>query len=94
MVDFEDYISLYSEFQNKWCRAYFEHGRKTTLKILKVSGDVLLCQNVRGTKKLINAYELRNIEEFSGTIRATGELVQNGLVVSKATQQVSGALTN
>jgi len=35
---------------------------------------------VRGSKKLISVYDIRNIEEFSGLILATGERVENGVV--------------
>ena len=79
-MNYEEAEELYKEFEGKWCRVYFDNSTKTILKILKVSGDSLLCQNVRGSKKLISAYEIRNVEEFSGLILATGEQVQNGVV--------------
>ena len=39
-----------------------------------------LCQNVHGSKKLISAYDVKNLGEFSGIIKATGEQEQNGVV--------------
>jgi hypothetical protein len=85
-MDIDEMQDLLKEFEGKWCRIFFVDGVGTLLKILKVSGDNLLCQNVHGTKKLISTYDIKNLDEFSGIIRATGEAVQNGLVVS--TQQV------
>jgi len=85
-MDLDAMQDLLKEFEGKWCRIFFENDTITILKILKVSGDSLLCQNVRGSKKIINAYEVKNLEEFTGVIRVTGELVQNGVVVS--TQKV------
>jgi len=79
-MSYEEIGELYKEFEGKWCRVYFDSDVKTILKILKVSDGNLLCQNVRGSKKLISAYDIRNIEEFSGLILATGEQVQNGVV--------------
>jgi len=73
---------LLKEFEGKWCRIYFDNDTKAILKIMKVSSGNILCQNVRGSKKLVSDYEIRNVEEFSGLILATGEQVQNGLVVS------------
>jgi len=35
---------------------------------------------VHGSKKLISAYDVKNLEEFSDIIKATGEQVQNGVV--------------
>jgi len=83
-MDIEDLEDLYKEFQGKWCRLYFDKG-KAIAKIIKILDGQMLCQNVRGTKKLINIYEVRNVEEFSGLIYSTGEQVRNGVVV---TQQV------
>ena len=80
---------LYREFEGKWCRIYFVGEGSTLLKILRVSGDNLLCQNVHGSKKLISTYDIKNLEEFSGIIRASGEHVQNGLVVQKAIQNAT-----
>jgi len=85
-MDSEALQDLYKEFIGRWCRIYFISESSALLKILKVTGDNLLCQNVRGSKKLISTYDIKNLEEFSGIIRASGEHVQNGLVVS--TQQV------
>jgi len=85
-MDLDAMQDLLKEFENKWCRIYFDNDTKALLKILKISSIGMLCQNVHGSKKLINDYEIRNVEEFSGLILATGEQVQNGLVVS--TQQV------
>ena len=85
-MDLDEMQDLLKTFEGRWCRIYFDNGTKAILKILKVSGGNLLCQNVHGSKKLINDYEIRNVEEFTGLILATGEQVQNGLVVS--TQQV------
>jgi len=85
-MDLDAMQDLLKEFEGKWCRIYFDNDTKAILKILKISGGSLLCQNVRGSKKLISTYEIKNVEEFTGLILATGEQVQNGLVVS--TQQV------
>jgi len=79
-MNYGEMEGLYKEFEGKWCRIYFVGEGSTLLKILKVSGDNLLCQNVHGSKKLVSAYEVRNLEEFSGIIRATGEQVENGAV--------------
>ena len=35
---------------------------------------------------MVNLYEVRNVEEFSGLIFATGEQVRNGVVVSSSQQ--------
>jgi len=82
---------LLKEFEGKWCRIYFDNDTKAILKIIKVSGGNLLCQNVRGSKKLISMYDIKNVEEFSGLILATGEQVQNGVVVftSKVVQNAN-----
>jgi len=85
-MDIDEMQDLLKEFEGKWCRIYFDNDTKAILKILKVSSGNLLCQNVRGSKKLISAYDIKNVEEFSGLILATGEQVQNGVVVS--TQKV------
>jgi len=85
-MDIVEMQDLYKQFEGKWCRVFFENDTKTIFRILKVSSGNLLCQNVHGTKKLVSIYDIRNLEEFSGVIRASGEQVQNGLVVS--TQQV------
>ena len=85
-MDLDEMGDLLREFEGKWCRIYFDNDTKAILKILKVSGGNLLCQNVRGSKKLISMYDIKNVEEFSGLILATGEQVQNGVVVS--TQKV------
>ena len=84
-MDIDAMEDLFKEFQGKWCWLYFDRG-KAILKIVEVLDGQMLCQNVRGTKKLINIYEVRNVEEFSGLIYATGEQVRNGVVVSS--QQV------
>ena len=81
-MDINELEDLYREFEGRWCSVFFEDGSRTILKVLKVSSGNLLCMNVRGGKKLINIYEIRGIDQFNGTIRATGEDVQNGLVVS------------
>ena len=81
-MDIYEMQDLYKQFEGRWCRIYFVGEGSTLLKILKVSGDNLLCQNVHGSKKLISTYDIKNLEEFSGIIRASGEAVQNGLVVS------------
>jgi len=81
-MDIDALQDLYKEFEGKWCRIYFVGEGSTLLKILKVSGDNLLCQNVHGSKKLISTYDIKNLEEFSGVIHATNEHVQNGVVVS------------
>jgi len=85
-MDIDEMQDLLKEFEGKWCRIYFDNDTKAILKILKISGGNLLCQNVRGSKKLISMYDIKNVEEFSGLILATGEQVQNGVVVS--TQKV------
>ena len=85
-MDIDEMGDLLREFEGKWCRIYFDNDTKSILKILKVSSGNLLCQNVRGSKKLISTYDIKNIEEFTGLILATGEQVQNGVVVS--TQKV------
>jgi len=85
-MDIDEMQDLLKEFEGKWCKIYFDNDTKAILKILKVSSGNLLCQNIRGSKKLISAYDIKNIEEFSGLILATGEQVQNGVVVS--TQKV------
>ena len=84
MVDIDEMESLFKEFKGKWCRLYFDRG-KAILKIVDVLDGFLLCQNVRGSKKMVNLYEVRNVEEFSGLIYSTGEQIRNGIVV---TQQV------
>jgi len=84
MVDIDAMEDLFKEFKGKWCRIYFDRG-KAILKIVDVLDGQLLCENIRGSKKLMNIYEVRNVEEFSGLIYATGEQVRNGVVVS--TQQ-------
>jgi len=81
-MDLDEMQDLLKEFENKWCRIYFDNDTKAILKILKVSSGNILCQNVRGNKKLISTYDIRNLEEFTGVILATGEQVQNGVVVS------------
>jgi len=81
-VSFTEIEGMYKEFEGKWCWFRFEDDRQTILKIIKVSGDSLLCENVRGARKLISIYDIRNVEEFSGVIHATKEHVQNGVVVS------------
>ena len=85
-MDLDEMQDLLKEFEGKWCKIYFDNDTKAILKVLKVSSGNLLCQNIRGSKKLISAYDIKNIEEFSGLILATGEQVQNGVVVS--TQKV------
>jgi len=85
-MDLDEMGDLLREFEGKWCRIYFDNDTKAILKIIKVSGGNILCQNVRGNKKLISTYDIRNLEEFTGVILATGEQVQNGIVVS--TQKV------
>jgi len=85
-MDIDEMQDLLKEFEGKWCRIYFDNDTKAILKIIKVSGGNLLCQNVRGSKKLISMYDIKNVEEFSGLILTTGEVVQNGVVVS--TQKV------
>ena len=79
-MNYEEMEGLYKEFEGKWCRIYFADEGSALLKILKVTGDNLLCQNVHGSKKLISGYDVRNLEEFTGIIRATGEQVENGAV--------------
>ena len=81
-MDLDEMQDLLKEFEGKWCRIYFDNDTKAILKILKVSSGNILCQNVRGNKKLISTYDIRNLEEFTGVILATGEQVQNGVVVS------------
>ena len=81
-MDIDEMQDLLKEFEGKWCRIYFDNDTKAILKIIKVSGGNILCQNVRGNKKLISTYDIRNLEEFTGVILATGEQVQNGVVVS------------
>jgi len=90
-MDIDQLEDMYKEFKGKWCRLYFDRG-KAILKIVDVLDGQMLCQNVRGSKKLINIYEVRNLEEFSGLIFSTGELVKNGVVVS--TQQAIQNATN
>jgi len=90
-MDIDAMEDLFKEFKGKWCRLYFDRG-KAILKIVDVLDGQMLCQNVRGSKKLINIYEVRNLEEFSGLIFSTGELVKNGVVVS--TQQAIQNATN
>ena len=80
-MDIDEMGDLLREFEGKLCRIYFDNDTKTILKILKVSSGNLLCQNVRGNKKLISVYDIKNIEEFTGLILSTGEAVQNGIVV-------------
>jgi len=81
-MDVDELLDLMKVFEGKWCRVYFDDGSKTILKILKVSSSGILCQSVFGTKKLMNPMDIKDLEEFSGIIKATGELVQNGVVVS------------
>ena len=81
-MDLDEMLDLMKEFEGKWCRVYFDDSSKTILKILKVSSSGILCQSVFGTKKLMNPMDIKDLEEFSGIIKATGELVQNGVVVS------------
>ena len=81
-MDIDEMQDLLKEFEGKWCRIYFDNDTKALLKILKISGGNILCQNVRGSKKLISMYDIKNVQEFSGLILATGEQVQNGVVVS------------
>ena len=81
-MDLDEMQDLLKEFEGKWCRIYFDNDTKAILKIIKVSSGNILCQNVRGNKKLISTYDIRNLEEFTGVILATGEQVQNGVVVS------------
>ena len=81
-MDLDEMQDLLKEFENKWCRIYFDNDTKAILKILKVSSGNILCQNVRGNKKLISTYDIRNLEEFTGVILASGEQVQNGVVIS------------
>jgi len=81
-MDIDEMQDLLKEFEDKWCRIYFDNDTKAILKIIKVSGGNILCQNVRGNKKLISTYDIRNLEEFTGVILATGEQVQNGVVIS------------
>jgi|GEM_PF-6243738 len=50
--------------------------------ILRVSSSGILCQSVFVTKKLVNPMDIKDLEEFSGIIKATGELVENGVNVS------------
>ena len=85
-MDLDEMGDLLREFEGKWCRIYFDNDTKAILKIIKVSGGNILCQNVRGNKKLISTYDIRNLEEFTGVILATGEQVQNGITIS--TQKV------
>ena len=85
-MDIDEMQDLLKEFEGKWCKIYFDNDTKAILKILKVSSGNILCQNVRGSKKLISAYDIKNIQEFTGLILSTGEQVQNGVVVS--TQKV------
>jgi len=82
MEDVEELENLYREFQGRWCSVFFEDGSRAILKLLKVSGGKLLFMNVRGGEKLIDIYELRGIDQFNGIIQATGDEVQNGVVVS------------
>ena len=90
-MDIDEMQDLLKEFEGKWCRIYFDNDVKAILKIIKVSGGNLLCQNVRGSKKLISMYDIKNVEEFFGLILATGEQVQNGVVVftSKVVQNAN-----
>jgi len=81
MVDIDEMEDLFREFKGKWCRIYFDRG-KAILKIVEVLDGQLLCENIRGSKKIVNLYEVRNLEEFNGLIYASGELVRNGVVVS------------
>jgi len=81
-MDLDEMLDLMKVFEGKWCRVYFDDGSKTILKILRVSSSGILCQSVFGTKKLMNPMDIKGLEEFSGIIKATGELVQNGVVVS------------
>ena len=78
----EELEELYREFEGLWCSVRFDDGSRAILKILKVSNGNLLCENVRGGKKLIDIYELRGIDQFTGKIKTTGEEVENGVVVS------------
>jgi len=78
----DDLEDLYKEFEGRWCSVFFEDGSRAILKVLKVSSGNLLCQNIRGGKKLISIYEIRGIDQFDGVILSTGEKVQNGVVVS------------
>jgi len=80
-MDIDEMGDLLREFEGKWCKIYFDNDTKTILKILKVSSGNILCQNIRGNKKLISAYDIKNVEEFTGLILSTGEAVQNGIVV-------------
>jgi len=79
-MNIDEMQDLLKEFEGKLCKIYFDNDTKAILKILKVSSGNPICQNVRGPKKLISAYDIRNIEEFSGLIFATGEQVQNSVV--------------
>jgi len=81
-MDVDELLDLLKEFEGKWCRVYFDDGSKTILKILRVSSSGILCQSVFGTKKLVNPMDIKDLEEFSGIIKATGELVQNGVTIS------------
>jgi len=78
----EELEDLYREFEGLWCSVRFGDGGRTILKVLKVSNGNLLCMNVRGGKKLIDIYEVRGIDQFSGKIKTTGNQVENGIVVS------------
>ena len=60
MVDIDAMEDLFKEFKGKWCRIYFDRG-KAILKIVDVLDGQLLCENIRGSKKLMNIYEVRNV---------------------------------
>jgi len=81
-MDIDELLDLMKEFEGKWCRVYFDDSSKTTLKILRVSSSGILCQSVFGTKKLMDPMDIKDLEEFSGIIKATGELVQNSVTIS------------
>jgi len=80
-MDTDGLEDLYREFEGRWCSVFFEDGERAILKLLKVSSGKLLFMNVRGGEKLIDIYEISGIDQFNGIIQATGERVQNGLVV-------------
>ena len=78
----DEMYDLLKEFEGKWCKVYFDDGSKAILKILRVSTSGILCQSILGSKKIVNPMDIKDLEEFSGIIKTTSELVENGVVVS------------
>jgi len=78
----DEMYDLLKEFEGKRCKVYFDDSSKAILKILRVSTSGILCQSILGSKKIVNPMDIKDLEEFSGIIKTTGELVENGVVVS------------